>query len=58
MAIDRKEIVKVRDGRAAAYPGRMDVPRRLAVGGPRGGLGYVVAVAGTILITLPRGLPG
>ena len=31
----------------------MDVPRRLAVGGPRGTLGYVVAVAGTILVTLP-----
>jgi two-component system sensor histidine kinase KdpD len=31
----------------------MDVPRRLAVGGPRGALGYVVAVAGTILVTLP-----
>jgi two-component system, OmpR family, sensor histidine kinase KdpD len=31
----------------------MDVPRRLAVGGPRGTLGYVVAVGGTILVTLP-----
>ena len=31
----------------------MDVPRRLAVGGPRGALGYVVAVGGTILVTLP-----
>jgi two-component system, OmpR family, sensor histidine kinase KdpD len=31
----------------------MDVPRRLAVGGPRGALGYVVAVAGTALITAP-----
>jgi two-component system sensor histidine kinase KdpD len=33
--------------------GPMDVPRRLAVGGPRGALGYVVAVAGTALISLP-----
>jgi two-component system sensor histidine kinase KdpD len=31
----------------------MDVPRRLAVGGPRGALGYVVAVAGTALVTAP-----
>jgi K+-sensing histidine kinase KdpD len=31
----------------------MDVPRRLAVGGPRGALGYVVAVAGTALFTAP-----
>ena len=31
----------------------MDVPRRLAVGGPRGALGYVVAVAGTALISAP-----
>jgi two-component system sensor histidine kinase KdpD len=31
----------------------MDVPRRLAVGGPRGALGYVVAVAGTAAITAP-----
>jgi two-component system, OmpR family, sensor histidine kinase KdpD len=31
----------------------MDVPRRLAVGGPRGALGYVVAVAGTALLTAP-----
>ncbi|HSO52415.1 MAG TPA: ATP-binding protein [Actinomycetes bacterium] len=31
----------------------MDVPRRLAVGGPRGALGYVVAVAGTAVITTP-----
>ncbi|HEY7607177.1 MAG TPA: DUF4118 domain-containing protein, partial [Actinomycetes bacterium] len=31
----------------------MDVPRRLAVGGPRGALGYVVAVAGTALVTVP-----
>jgi two-component system sensor histidine kinase KdpD len=31
----------------------MDVPRRLAVGGPRGTLGYVVALAGTVLATLP-----
>jgi two-component system sensor histidine kinase KdpD len=31
----------------------MDVPRRLAVGGPRGALGYAVAVAGTALITAP-----
>jgi two-component system, OmpR family, sensor histidine kinase KdpD len=31
----------------------MDVPRRLAVGGPRGTLGYVVAVGGTILATIP-----
>jgi two-component system, OmpR family, sensor histidine kinase KdpD len=31
----------------------MDVPRRLAVGGPRGTLGYVVAVAGTALLTAP-----
>ena len=31
----------------------MDVPRRLAVGGPRGTLGYVVAVGGTALVTAP-----
>jgi two-component system, OmpR family, sensor histidine kinase KdpD len=31
----------------------MDIPRRLAVGGPRGALGYGVAVAGTALITAP-----
>ena len=31
----------------------MDVPRRLALGGPRGALGYAVAVAGTALITAP-----
>jgi two-component system sensor histidine kinase KdpD len=31
----------------------MDVPRRLAVGGPRATLGYVVAVVGTALITAP-----
>ncbi|HJW63756.1 MAG TPA: DUF4118 domain-containing protein, partial [Actinomycetes bacterium] len=31
----------------------MDVPRRLAVGGPRAALGYAVAVAGTGLITAP-----
>jgi two-component system, OmpR family, sensor histidine kinase KdpD len=31
----------------------MDVPRRLAVGGPRGALGYAVAMAGTALITAP-----
>jgi two-component system sensor histidine kinase KdpD len=31
----------------------MDVPRRLAVGGPRGTLGYVVAVGGTVLATVP-----
>jgi two-component system, OmpR family, sensor histidine kinase KdpD len=31
----------------------MDVPRRLAVGGPRGALGYTVAVAGTALVTAP-----
>jgi two-component system, OmpR family, sensor histidine kinase KdpD len=31
----------------------MDVPRRLAVGGPRGALGYVVAVAGTAVFTAP-----
>ena len=31
----------------------MDVPRRLAVGGPRGALGYAVAVAGTALVTAP-----
>jgi two-component system sensor histidine kinase KdpD len=31
----------------------MDVPRRLAVGGPRGALGYTVALAGTALITAP-----
>jgi len=31
----------------------MDVPRRLAVGGPRGALGYAVAVAGTAVITAP-----
>jgi two-component system sensor histidine kinase KdpD len=37
----------------AAYAEGMDVPRRLAVGGPRGALGYVVAVAGTAVITTP-----
>ena len=31
----------------------MDVPRRLAVGGPRGALGYGVAVGGTALVTAP-----
>jgi two-component system sensor histidine kinase KdpD len=31
----------------------MDVPRRLVVGGPRGALGYTVAVAGTALATAP-----
>ena len=31
----------------------MDVPRRLAVGGPRGALGYAVAVGGTALVTAP-----
>jgi two-component system, OmpR family, sensor histidine kinase KdpD len=31
----------------------MDVPRRLAVGGPRGALGYTVAVAGTALASAP-----
>jgi K+-sensing histidine kinase KdpD len=31
----------------------MDISRRLAVGGPRGALGYGVAVAGTALITAP-----
>jgi two-component system sensor histidine kinase KdpD len=31
----------------------MDVPRRLVVGGPRGALGYTVALAGTALITAP-----
>ena len=31
----------------------MDVPRRLAVGGPRGALGYTVAVGGTALVTAP-----
>jgi two-component system sensor histidine kinase KdpD len=31
----------------------MDVPRRLALGGPRGTLGYVVAVGGTVLATVP-----
>ncbi|HEY7607194.1 MAG TPA: DUF4118 domain-containing protein, partial [Actinomycetes bacterium] len=31
----------------------MDVPRRLAVGGPRGALGYTVAVGGTALMTAP-----
>src|SRR5215211_3554879 len=31
----------------------MDVPRRLAVGGPRGALVYAVAVAGTAVITAP-----
>jgi two-component system, OmpR family, sensor histidine kinase KdpD len=31
----------------------MDVTRRLAVGGPRGALGYAVAVAGTALVTAP-----
>jgi two-component system sensor histidine kinase KdpD len=29
----------------------MDVPRRLAVGGPRSALGFVVALAGTALVT-------
>src|SRR5215217_5382385 len=36
-----------------AYPCPMDVPRRLAVGGPRGALGYAVAVGGTALVTAP-----
>ena len=31
----------------------MDVPRRLAVGGPRGALGYAVAIGGTVLVTAP-----
>jgi two-component system sensor histidine kinase KdpD len=31
----------------------MDVPRRLAVGGPHGALGYGVAVVGTALVTAP-----
>jgi two-component system, OmpR family, sensor histidine kinase KdpD len=31
----------------------MDVPRRLALGGPRSRLGYTVAVAGTALVTVP-----
>jgi len=31
----------------------MDVPRRLALGGPRGALGYTVALAGTALATAP-----
>jgi two-component system sensor histidine kinase KdpD len=31
----------------------MDVPRRLALGGPRGRLGFTVAVAGTALVTVP-----
>jgi two-component system sensor histidine kinase KdpD len=31
----------------------MDVPRRLAVGGPRGALGYAVAIGGTALGTVP-----
>ncbi|HJU01053.1 MAG TPA: DUF4118 domain-containing protein, partial [Actinomycetes bacterium] len=31
----------------------MDVPRRLALGGPRGALGYTVAVGGTALVTAP-----
>jgi len=38
---------------AAAYADGMDVPRRLAVGGPRGALGYAVAVGGTALVTAP-----
>ena len=33
--------------------GCMDVPRRMAVGGPRGALGYAVAVGGTALVTAP-----
>src|SRR5215216_7979868 len=33
--------------------GGMDVPRRLAVGGPRGALGYAVAIGGTVLVTAP-----
>src|SRR5215208_4153046 len=37
----------------ASYPEGMDVPRRLAVGGPRGALGYGVAVGGTALVTAP-----
>jgi two-component system sensor histidine kinase KdpD len=31
----------------------MDVPRRLAVGGPRGALGYAAAIGGTALVTAP-----
>jgi two-component system, OmpR family, sensor histidine kinase KdpD len=31
----------------------MDVPRRLAVRGPRSGLGYLVALAGTVAVTGP-----
>jgi two-component system, OmpR family, sensor histidine kinase KdpD len=31
----------------------MDVPRRLALGGPRSRLGYTVALAGTALVTVP-----
>jgi len=31
----------------------MDVPRRLAVGGPRSALGYAVALAGTAVVTGP-----
>jgi two-component system, OmpR family, sensor histidine kinase KdpD len=36
-----------------AYPDGMDVPRRLAVGGPRGALGYAVTFGGTALVTAP-----
>jgi two-component system, OmpR family, sensor histidine kinase KdpD len=50
----RKEVVKDlarRLRRPILAP--MDVLRRLAVGGPRGALGYTVAVAGTALVTAP-----
>ena len=50
---DAKKFVKTGLARAASYPWVMDVPRRLAVGGPRGTLGYVVAVGGTALVTAP-----
>jgi two-component system, OmpR family, sensor histidine kinase KdpD len=50
----RKEAVKDQGpAGGAAYADGMDVPRRLAVGGSRGALGYVVAVAGTAVITAP-----
>src|SRR4029450_1646816 len=50
---DAKKSSRIRPGHAGSYADAMDVPRRLAVGGPRGALGYTVALAGTALITAP-----
>src|SRR5215216_488181 len=52
-AAGRKEVVRGSRGDGAAYADGMDVPRRLAVGGPRGALGYAVAIGGTALVTAP-----